>query len=149
MASLDELRVFGIVAKHAAQFLNAGREGIVGHRDVRPHGGKQLGLRHGGTRVRYEDLEHLRGFGRQAHFFAAQPKLARVELEAVFAEPDALRHGRNGLSIFRGASPPRPPYALTSCLTSRAIDRASTRASAPTPSMVLDLRARWNGNPSA
>ena len=36
VASLDELRVFRIVAEDAAQLLDARREGIVGHRDVRP-----------------------------------------------------------------------------------------------------------------
>jgi hypothetical protein len=95
MARLDELRPLRVVIQHAAQFLNTRRQRVVGHRDVTPHGRKQVGLRHGRARVRDEQLQDLRGLGRQAHFLAAEPQLARVGVEAVLAEADARGHEGN------------------------------------------------------
>ena len=125
VASLDELRVFGIVAEDAAQLLNARREGVVGHRDVWPHGRKQVAFRHGGTGMRHEERQHVRGLGRQAHLLPAEPQLARLELETVFAEADALGHGAAGSQYKSGPARDLRSYALTSSLTSRDIDLAS------------------------
>jgi hypothetical protein len=133
VASLDELRPFGIVAEDAAQFLNARRQRIVGHRDVRPDGRKQLAFRHRRTGMGHEDLEDVRGLGGQAHVLPAEPELAGVELKAVFTEADALRHGSQyissparigGLMRSPAASPP-----VTS--PSRALRAGRARSSGP------------------
>jgi hypothetical protein len=98
MPSLDELRPLCIVAQHAPQLLNARRQRIVGHGDVWPHRRKEIVFRYRRTGIGHEDLQHPRGLGGEADLVLPEPQLAGVEMEAVLAEADALRHGSEYIS---------------------------------------------------
>jgi hypothetical protein len=101
VSGFDIARLFRIVSQGPAQLLNAGREGIIAHDHVAPHGGEQVLLAHGMTRALDQQAQHLGRLAGELDLNLPGPQPTRRGLEGIAAEADPATCG------FRHGAPPR------------------------------------------